>query len=172
LLDDAYRQNRMATAAAVRHLHSLHVKAPVFGLVWSDGSVRAHVDWCVSKEDEPPIVRSALFSGAHADDGLGSPAYEWDLRSPANIIQVFLLVKNIDDWTLNGFLECVEAGIADLEESVLIKRYAYQPWKRVGTLKAPRPKESYGAENSSSQPSAAVAVAQNTRSKSRRARHS
>ena len=55
LLDDAYRQNRMATAAAVRHLHSLHVKAPVFGLVWSDGSVRAHVDWCVSQEGEPPV---------------------------------------------------------------------------------------------------------------------
>jgi solute carrier family 25 carnitine/acylcarnitine transporter 20/29 len=55
MLEDAYRQNRMATAAAVRHLHSLHVKAPVFGLVWSDGSVRAHVDWCVSNEQEPPV---------------------------------------------------------------------------------------------------------------------
>lgn len=55
MLDDAYRQNRMATAAAVRHLHSLHVKAPVFGLVWSDGSVRAHVDWCVSQGQEPPV---------------------------------------------------------------------------------------------------------------------
>lgn len=55
MLDDAYRQNRMATAAAVRHLHSLHVNAPVFGLVWSDGSVRAHVDWCVSQGQEPPV---------------------------------------------------------------------------------------------------------------------
>jgi solute carrier family 25 carnitine/acylcarnitine transporter 20/29 len=55
MLDDAYRQNRMATAAAVRHLHSLHVKAPVFGLVWSDGTVRAHVDWCVGKGQEPPV---------------------------------------------------------------------------------------------------------------------
>jgi hypothetical protein len=55
MLDDAYRQNRMATAAAVRHLNSLHVKAPVFGLVWSDGTVRAHVDWCVSKGQEPPV---------------------------------------------------------------------------------------------------------------------
>jgi hypothetical protein len=55
MLEDAYRQNRMSTAAAVRHLHSLHVKAPIFGLVWSDESVRAHVDWCVSKEQEPPV---------------------------------------------------------------------------------------------------------------------
>jgi hypothetical protein len=62
LLDDAYRQNRMATAAAVRHLHALHVKAPVFGLVWSDGSVRAHVDWCVSKEGEPPVRTTTTLS--------------------------------------------------------------------------------------------------------------
>lgn len=55
MLDGAYRQNRMATAAAVRHLHSLRVKAPVFGLVWSDGNVRGHVDWCVSKGQEPPV---------------------------------------------------------------------------------------------------------------------
>lgn len=61
MLDDAYRQNRMATAAAVRHLHSLHVKAPVFGLVWSDGSVRAHVDWCVNKGQEPPVCTMSTF---------------------------------------------------------------------------------------------------------------
>jgi hypothetical protein len=46
LLEDAYRQNRMATASAVRHLRSLHVKAPIFGLIWANGTVRAHVDWC------------------------------------------------------------------------------------------------------------------------------
>ncbi|KAA1467901.1 hypothetical protein DENSPDRAFT_847864 [Dentipellis sp. KUC8613] len=51
MLEDAYRQNRMATAAAVRHLHSLHITAPVFGLVWSDGTVRAHVDWCVHNKN-------------------------------------------------------------------------------------------------------------------------
>ena len=62
MLEDAYRQNRMATAAAVRHLHSLHVKAPVFGLVWSDGSVRAHVDWCVSNEQEPPVRTMATVA--------------------------------------------------------------------------------------------------------------
>lgn len=61
MLDDAYRQNRMATAAAVRHLDSLHVKAPVFGLVWSSGSVRAHVDWCVSKGQEPPVRATSNF---------------------------------------------------------------------------------------------------------------
>jgi solute carrier family 25 (mitochondrial carnitine/acylcarnitine transporter), member 20/29 len=55
LLEDAYRQNRMSTAAAVRHLQSLHIKAPVIGLIWSDGRVRAHVDWCASEGQEPLV---------------------------------------------------------------------------------------------------------------------
>lgn len=63
MLEDAYRQNRMSTAAAVRHLHSLHVQAPVFGLVWSDGIVRAHVDWCTSKDQEHPV--RAIFIVVH-----------------------------------------------------------------------------------------------------------
>lgn len=61
MLDDAYRQNRMATAAAVRHLDSMHVKAPVFGLVWSNGSVRAHVDWCVNEGQEPPVCKRSTL---------------------------------------------------------------------------------------------------------------
>lgn len=173
MLEDAYRQNRMSTAAAVRHLHSLHIQAPVFGLIWSDGIVRAHVDWCVSKGQETPIVRSALFPDPHDDDGLGegSHAHEWDLDSPASIIEVFILIKHIDHWTLNGFLKCIDTGIADLEDSVLHKGCPYQPWKRVGTLKTltARAKEN---ENSSSQPSAQPTVAQATRSRRRRARQS
>jgi len=51
ILEDAYRQNRMSTAAAVRHLHSLHVNAPVFGLVWASNNVRAHVDWWKVSDD-------------------------------------------------------------------------------------------------------------------------
>lgn len=50
LLDDAYRQNRMSTTAAVRHLHSLGIRAPITGLIWADGVVRAHVDWCEESE--------------------------------------------------------------------------------------------------------------------------
>lgn len=46
MLEDAYRQNRMSTTSAVRHLHSLGIHVPVFGLVWANGTVRAHVDWC------------------------------------------------------------------------------------------------------------------------------
>ena len=62
LADDAYRQNRMSTVAAVRHLHSLHVRAPVFGLVWVDGKVRAHVEWCVTEHDKPVRKISRISS--------------------------------------------------------------------------------------------------------------
>ncbi len=59
LLADAYRQNRMSIAASLRHLHSLGINLPVFGLVWADGTVRAHVDWCKTAEDESQVC--ALF---------------------------------------------------------------------------------------------------------------
>lgn len=63
LLDDAYRQNRMSTTAAVRHLHSLGIKSPVTGLIWADGIVRAHVDW--SEESEGKTVRQLLSHMDH-----------------------------------------------------------------------------------------------------------
>ena len=62
MLEDAYRQNRMSTVAAARHLHSLHIIAPVFGLVWANGTVRAHVDWCVTEQDKQPVGGSSLCS--------------------------------------------------------------------------------------------------------------
>jgi len=169
LLEDAYRQNRMATAAAVRHLHSLHVEAPVFGFVWSDGTVRAHVDWRVGRGERPPIVRSALFPGPNGNvscDGRGH-AYEWNLDKPGGIINLFLVLKNIDHWTTNGFIERIEAGVADLLHSVLKQGCPYQPWKRVGALKAQKAKGGYATENSSSQPSVQPTIAHNTRARRR-----
>ncbi|TFY70930.1 hypothetical protein EVG20_g2077 [Dentipellis fragilis] len=133
MLEDAYRQNRMATAAAVRHLHSLHIMAPVFGLVWSDGTVRAHVDWCV--HDKNTIVRSAPYpSSIRNKDGDCDIFHEWRLDNPWEIIQVFLLIRNIDRWTVGRFRERVNSGIQDLLHSVLTEKQRYRPWKRVGAL--------------------------------------
>jgi solute carrier family 25 (mitochondrial carnitine/acylcarnitine transporter), member 20/29 len=112
------------------------------------------------------MVRSALFPGLHRD-GSGGNVHEWQLDSPSDMIEVFLLIKNIDHWTVNGFLECIERGIADLVDSVLTKGHPYQPWKRVGTLKASRTKEAPAAENSSSQPSAPPPVRRSRRRRSR-----
>jgi hypothetical protein len=81
-------------------------------------------------------------------------AHEWKLDEPAQIIQIYILTKNIDRWTVDGFLKFVEKGIADLENSVLVDGCRYQPWKRVGTFNSPRTKDAYGTDNSVSQYSA------------------
>jgi hypothetical protein len=79
-------------------------------------------------------------------------AHEWKLDKPAQIIQVYILLKNIDHWTVDGFLQCVKKGIADLEKSVLVDGCQYQPWKRVGMFKSGT-KDAYGTDNSvSTQP--------------------
>ncbi|KAJ6621583.1 hypothetical protein B0H10DRAFT_2162956 [Mycena sp. CBHHK59/15] len=142
MLEDAYRQNRMSTAAAVRHLHSLHVKAPVFGLVWASGTVRAHVDWCRTPKDQrPPVVYSAPFQRTvsedsdNEDDGTDI-LHEWQLDRASDIVQVFFLIENIDHWTMHGFRDKVIAGVKDLVHSVVKKDKAYEPWKRVGDLVA------------------------------------
>jgi len=135
MLEDAYRQNRMATTAAVRHLYSLHIKAPVFGLLWSDGTVRAHVDWCLSEVDKPPTVQSAPFPGLdHEDEANKDVFHEWRLDQPGDIIQVFLLIRNIDRWTVGRFRERVTSGVQELVHSVLTERRKFKPWKRAGIL--------------------------------------
>lgn len=51
LLDSAYRQNRMACAAACRHLRAFKINLPVFGVIWAQGKVMVHVDWCTRSKD-------------------------------------------------------------------------------------------------------------------------
>lgn len=141
MLEDAYRQNRMSTTAAARHLHSLHVKAPVFGLVWASGTVRAHVDWCSTPEgkNKPPVVYSAPYRVITEDEAEDQSDgadifHEWNLDRAADIAEVFFLIENIDHWTMNGFRERAISGVDDLLESVVKKGQAYIPWKRVGDL--------------------------------------
>ena len=54
-LSVAYRQNRMSTAAGLRQLHTLNIRAPIFGLVWAEGTVRAHVDWWEEDDEGLPV---------------------------------------------------------------------------------------------------------------------
>jgi len=111
--DTALRQNRMATAASVRHLNSFQVQAPVFGLVWAKGRVVAHVDWWAHDR-----VLSARWSE------------EWNLEKQEDILRVFLLVRNIDKWTQTVFRDKVIRGVGDLLKSVK-KGGSYQPWRRM-----------------------------------------
>ncbi|KAK0456643.1 hypothetical protein EV421DRAFT_1886917 [Armillaria borealis] len=123
MLEDAYRQNRMSTTSAVRHLHSLGIHVPVFGLVWANGTVRAH---------EVKIL-SAPFPGPDDDDE--RTFHEWKLKRPSDILQVHFLIRNIDYWTCHGFREKVVKGVKALEQSVINGGGTYEPWKRVGILK-------------------------------------
>ncbi|KAF8213203.1 hypothetical protein K438DRAFT_1661260, partial [Mycena galopus ATCC 62051] len=133
MLEDAYRQNRMSTTAAVRHLHSHHVNAPVFGLVWASGTVRAHVDWWSASEgkNKPPVSSTQVinpFLDKAAD--IAEVRIYLNKASPSELIQVFFLIENIDHWTMNGFCERAIKGVKDLEESVVKKDEPYMPWKR------------------------------------------
>jgi len=141
MLEDAYRQNRMATAAAVRHLHSLHIKAPIFGLVWAGGIVRAHVDWCKSEEGKAPTILSAPYPGSRnsevsaTEEETSDIFHEWQLDRPSDILQVHFLIRNIDQWTTTGrFRDRVVSGIKDLLENVVHNGERYEPWKRAGDL--------------------------------------
>ncbi|KAF8846231.1 hypothetical protein BDN67DRAFT_26728 [Paxillus ammoniavirescens] len=133
LLDDAYRQNRIATASAVRHLHSLNIKSPVVGLIWANGTVRAHIDWCEVVNGKP-VVMSAPYSGSNEDLRVSDRLFhEWVLDNPRDILQVYFLVRNIDDWTCTHFHNRVVTGLNSLVESVVLKDGLYQPWKWVGS---------------------------------------
>ena len=153
LFEDAYRQNRMATTSAARHLHSLGVDAPVLGLIWASGGVRSHIDWCTSKGSEHPVGSCLLhvFSSTdhhHIDQIVYSAPYpgepgqrqsgyfrEWRLEKPCDILQVYLLIRNIDIWTVGKFRDRVLTGIQGLAEAVKREERGYLPWKRVGDLK-------------------------------------
>ncbi|KAH7929332.1 hypothetical protein BV22DRAFT_1192082 [Leucogyrophana mollusca] len=132
LLDDAFRQNRMSTAAAVRHLHSLHVQVPVIGLIWANGTVRAHVDWC-EEQDGKPSVMSAPYPGS-LDDSRDEIFHEWVLDEPSDILQVYFLVRNIDQWTMGRFREQVVGGVTQMMTTISNDEGKYRPWKRVGDL--------------------------------------
>jgi hypothetical protein len=48
-------------AAALRHLHALRVWSPVFGVIWADGKVKAHVDWCASSKEKYPVNHYSIL---------------------------------------------------------------------------------------------------------------
>ncbi|KAG1749841.1 uncharacterized protein EDB91DRAFT_1235288 [Suillus paluster] len=135
LLDDAYRQNRMSTTAAVRHLHSLGIHAPVTGLIWADGVVRAHVDWCEESEGKT-VVMSAPYHDPH-NRSPNDVFHEWKLDRPSDMLQIYFLVRNIDQWTTGKFSEYVVRGVNQMVDKLSSSEMAYKPWKRVGDLAPP-----------------------------------
>lgn len=136
MLDDAYRQNRMATTSAVRQLHSLHVQAPIFGLVWAHGTVRAHVDWwTIRPRTDYLSIRSAAYPGPKPTGRRTSSIFhEWNLDEPSDIVKVYLLIRNLDHWTVGGFRDRIEKGITQLVKDVVEDGKKIVPWRRKGDL--------------------------------------
>ncbi|KAI9060222.1 hypothetical protein FKP32DRAFT_1656523 [Trametes sanguinea] len=136
-LHAAYRQNRMATTSALRQLHALNIQAPVFGLVWAEGKVRAHVDWWQVKNGEVhhQMIYSAPYGGPpfKGRRKRSSAFHEWDLAKPADIISVYLLMTNLDRWTTGAFCDAVVAGTSELAKRVLAGQ-SVAPWRRSGDL--------------------------------------
>ncbi|KAH9858225.1 hypothetical protein C2E23DRAFT_803173 [Lenzites betulinus] len=148
VLGAAYRQNRMATTAALRQLHALDVAAPIFGLVWAEGSVRAHADWWdVNTEDSEKVLKiySAPYGGpSQVGRRESCPFHQWNLAEPADIIQVYLLMRNLDHWTAGAFRDAVITGITGLAQRVEAGEAHAVAWRRKGDItvskarKAPR----------------------------------
>ncbi|PIL31551.1 hypothetical protein GSI_06253 [Ganoderma sinense ZZ0214-1] len=132
VLDVAYRQNRMATTAALRQLHALNIQAPIFGLVWSEGTVRAHVDWW--EENEKFTIVSAPYPGHPKKSRRKNLFHDWDLSQPAGIIQVYLLLRNLDRWTVDGFRTRVVQGIISLVKQVSQNDRQVLQWRRRSSL--------------------------------------
>lgn len=103
-IDAACRQNRMATASAVRQLHALRIRAPVFGLVWAQGTVRAHVDWWEEAEVVDDSGRTVTVSGhAHTiNDDLNVSATRCLLSAPLRMEEPAREVAGRATYTTSG----------------------------------------------------------------------
>ncbi|KAH9944021.1 uncharacterized protein BXZ73DRAFT_96534 [Epithele typhae] len=129
-LDAAKRQNSMSTTAALRQLHYLRVNSPVFGLVFAEGLVRMHVDWWREDDGKFRIV-SAPYTGPGPKRGPESrPPYEWRLDHPADIVKLFLVMRNLDAWTVGAFCNRVTQGIKDLHTHVKQSKKVPTAWRR------------------------------------------
>ncbi|KAF7339600.1 hypothetical protein MSAN_02174500 [Mycena sanguinolenta] len=171
MLEDAYRPNRMSTTAAARHLHTHHVVAPIFGLVWASGTVRAHVDWWAVPEGPGKNKHPTIYSAPYLVEDRGEGAdtfHEWQLDKAADIVEVFFLIENIDHWTVNGFCERVIKGVKDLQESVVKRKEPYIAWKRVGDLS---PSSATAKENNVAISASTTSSAQSTPPQKSRNRH-
>lgn len=141
--DEAYRQNRMSCAGVVRQLAAFGVEVPVFGLVWENGTVRAHIDWHATENG-----KQAVLSAPYTKNDDWRP-HVWDLEKPGDALQVFLLVRNIDDWTVNGFYDRVRKGLAATVKQLKKGSRHFVPWRRAGILEpTPDPRTRRGSRSS------------------------
>jgi solute carrier family 25 (mitochondrial carnitine/acylcarnitine transporter), member 20/29 len=79
------------------------------------------------------IVLSAPYPGSGPEQ-VNGPFYEWQLDRPSDILSVYFLIRNIDDWTIGKFKERVVGSLNNLVDAVVHEGQKFEPWKRVGEL--------------------------------------
>lgn len=67
--------------------------------------------------------------------------HEWQLDRPSDILKVYFLVRNIDQWTIGKFSEHVVQGVNQMVDKLSSNERIYKPWKRVGDLAPPLKKK-------------------------------
>ncbi len=83
-------------------------------------------------------VLQKIYSAAYGDppapgDRRQSSAFhQWNLAEPADIIQVYLFMRNLDRWTTGAFRDAVVAGITDLAGRVKEDEADVVSWRRKG----------------------------------------
>ena len=60
--------------------------------------------------------------------------HDWDLSKPADIIEVYLLLRNLDRWTVEGFRTRVVGGIMGLVQEVSQRGRRVLQWRRRSSL--------------------------------------
>jgi hypothetical protein len=82
------------------------------------------------------VVMSAPYCGPR-DRSSNDVFHEWKLDRPSDILQVYFLVRNIDEWTTGKFSEYVVRGVNQMVDKLSTSERTYKPWKRVGDLAPP-----------------------------------
>ena len=58
------------------------------------------------------------------------------MAKPGDIIEVYLLLRNLDEWTVGKFQALVEAGVNRLAKGVKNKGRRIEPWRRRSAYQA------------------------------------
>jgi solute carrier family 25 carnitine/acylcarnitine transporter 20/29 len=86
------------------------------------------------------VALQVVMSAPYIDSGDRSSSdvfHEWKLDCPSDMLKVYFLVRNIDQWTIGKFAEGVVRGVNQMVDKLSSNERTYKPWKRVGDLAPP-----------------------------------
>ncbi|TDL28119.1 hypothetical protein BD410DRAFT_782083 [Rickenella mellea] len=134
------RFNRLATTSLLRQLQAYGItNLPIFGVALSKSLVAIHAEWkFVCDGDEVSLIASAFaplsideelesIDSSLDDDIMVNPMKVWDLRKPAEALQVVKILHNMHEFTLKTFAARVAGGI--LSSRARILKGDFKPWK-------------------------------------------